>query len=142
MRWWKNIHWCRSCSGTSSRYNSGRCRVVEVVVVAVAEVVEEESIEILMVIVIVGPNVSLLLIINDERMIKSYNRSRMQLIASHARHSTLSLLCRLLSNENTNRPYWVAGIDLTLYSTGHQPTVLSIIRIRRSPLVCSVVLPT
>lgn len=53
--------------------------VVEVVVVAVAvaEVVEEESIEILMVIVIVGPNVSLLLIINDERMIKSYNRSRM-----------------------------------------------------------------
>lgn len=118
--------------------------VVEVVVVAVAvaEVVEEESIEILMVIVIVGPNVSLLLIINDERMIKSYNRSRMQLIASHARHSTLSLLCRLLSNENTNRPYWVAGIDLTLYSTGHQPTVLSIIRIRRSRLVCSVVLPT
>lgn len=47
------------------------------VVVAVAEVVEEESIEILMAIVIVGPNVSLLLIINDERMIKSYNRSRM-----------------------------------------------------------------
>lgn len=96
--------------------------VVEVVVVAVAvaEVVEEESIEILMVIVIVGPNVSLLLIINDERMIKSYNRSRMQLIASHARHSTLSLLCRLLSNENTNRPdfvqYWSSAHCLIHYS--------------------------